>query len=240
MFLLQDLVEIEEWNEYGELKQHVTIFYDDFTQPSISQAPKAPPAAAPKAPPGPPPKTTIERVAATASATTAQVTLPIRSIAEEAAAKAKQVHLQSLRDKVHGKGNTPSASSSPTSPSATAKSPTSATSASSGLAEGLQSPTTSGWKAPADISQSVQSPTTTSWKPRDVDPPVRQLHGASLADASAEEIAAVERAETIKEDSEEENTEEESEEESEEEESSEEEGKGAKKVEAVKGKGQGK
>jgi hypothetical protein len=30
--------------------------------------------------------------------------MPIRSIAEEAAARAKQVHLQSLRDKVYGKG----------------------------------------------------------------------------------------------------------------------------------------
>ena len=39
-----------------------------------------------------------------AAETVSKVTLPIRSIAEEAAAKAKQVHLQSLRDKVYGKG----------------------------------------------------------------------------------------------------------------------------------------
>lgn len=31
---MQDLVEVEDWNEYGELKQHVTIYYDDFTTPS--------------------------------------------------------------------------------------------------------------------------------------------------------------------------------------------------------------
>ncbi|KAI1734408.1 hypothetical protein F4680DRAFT_453934 [Xylaria scruposa] len=37
--VLGDLVEIEEWNEYGELKQHVTIYYDDFTIPPKSQAP---------------------------------------------------------------------------------------------------------------------------------------------------------------------------------------------------------
>ncbi|KAI0871447.1 hypothetical protein GGS24DRAFT_59933 [Hypoxylon argillaceum] len=37
--VLGDLVEIEEWNEYGELKQHVTIYYDDFTMPPKSQAP---------------------------------------------------------------------------------------------------------------------------------------------------------------------------------------------------------
>ncbi|KAI8954743.1 hypothetical protein F4801DRAFT_447685 [Xylaria longipes] len=37
--VLGDLVEIEEWNEYGELKQHVTIYYDDFTIPPKNQAP---------------------------------------------------------------------------------------------------------------------------------------------------------------------------------------------------------
>lgn len=43
-------------------------------------------------------------VAGAAVETVSKVTLPIRSIAEEAAAKAKQVHLQALRDKVYGKG----------------------------------------------------------------------------------------------------------------------------------------
>ena len=38
-----------------------------------------------------------------AAETVSKATLPIRSIAEEAAAKAKQVRLQSLRDKVYGK-----------------------------------------------------------------------------------------------------------------------------------------
>ena len=33
--ILGDLVEIEDWNEYGELKQHVKIFYDEFTIPNI-------------------------------------------------------------------------------------------------------------------------------------------------------------------------------------------------------------
>jgi hypothetical protein len=133
------LVEIEDWNEYGELKQHVTIYYDEFTQPSISQAPPKAPAAQPKKqsslaasssapsagiPPPPPPaapplpekkettgggdgaggKKEGGGVTAKVAETAAKVALPIRSIAEEAAAKAKQVHLQSLRDKVYGKG----------------------------------------------------------------------------------------------------------------------------------------
>ncbi|TPX16894.1 uncharacterized protein E0L32_003456 [Thyridium curvatum] len=128
--VLGDLVEIEDWNEYGELKQHVTIYYDDFTQPPISQKPKTPPpavkkpaipaataasaaAAAPPAPPPPPAsKSTADSstgqqpksAAAAVADTVSKVTMPIRSIAEEAAARAKQVHLQSLRDKVYGKG----------------------------------------------------------------------------------------------------------------------------------------
>ncbi|KAK6205864.1 Tlg2-vesicle protein [Pestalotiopsis sp. IQ-011] len=32
--VLGDLFEIEEWNEYGELKQHVKIYYDEFTIPA--------------------------------------------------------------------------------------------------------------------------------------------------------------------------------------------------------------
>lgn len=40
---MQDLTEIEEWNEYGELKQHVQIYQDEFTQPpkgSVAPVPK--------------------------------------------------------------------------------------------------------------------------------------------------------------------------------------------------------
>jgi hypothetical protein len=34
-------VEVEDWNEYGELKQHVTMYYDEFTTPSKAAAPKS-------------------------------------------------------------------------------------------------------------------------------------------------------------------------------------------------------
>lgn len=133
--VLGDLVEIEEWNEYGELKQHVTIYYDEFTQPSISEAQKLPPvmkkgpavaaptaastattaskpAVAPAAPPLPPASAAsssapaVAKTTGSSAAAAAAAALPIRSIAEEAAAKAKKVQLQSLRDKVYGKGNT--------------------------------------------------------------------------------------------------------------------------------------
>ncbi|OAA61053.1 Thioredoxin-like fold protein [Niveomyces insectorum RCEF 264] len=141
--VLGDIVEIEDWNEYGELKQHVKLYYDEFTQPPISQKPPEPPvkrsavnkpavaaaaaaaatkagsaaaapapAPAPPAPPPPPSSAAASKAAtaksagtstgpAGAAATTTSTTLPIRSIAEEAAAKANEVRLRSLRDKVN-------------------------------------------------------------------------------------------------------------------------------------------
>jgi len=250
--VLGDLVEIEEWNEYGELKQHVTMYYDEFTQPPISQAPKAPPPAKPQAaviaakaaaatahaaapsaptpPPAPAPKTAHPPAAAAGSSSTssqakstvgaaaAKVTLPIRSVAEEAAEKAKQLRLQALREKVYGKGGSkegqgPTSSSSEQQPKK-APEPVSAkleegeSSEEDGEEEddkakptpaGLQSPTSGGWKDPAALPHTLQSPTTSSWKPTDVEPPVTSYLGSVVASASAEEIAAIERAETIKE-----------------------------------------
>ncbi|CAG9939699.1 unnamed protein product, partial [Clonostachys rosea f. rosea IK726] len=34
--VLGDIVEIEEWNEYHELKQHLKIYYDENTIPNIN------------------------------------------------------------------------------------------------------------------------------------------------------------------------------------------------------------
>ncbi|KAI1118809.1 hypothetical protein F5Y14DRAFT_180951 [Nemania sp. NC0429] len=123
--VLGDLQEIEEWNEYGELKQHVTIYYDDFTIPPKSQAP--PPMAMkplnqpfPKSGVAPPASTSattktkakIPLSTPTATAKKATTTTPstpktaataISSIAEEAAQKAKKAQLDRLREKVHGK-----------------------------------------------------------------------------------------------------------------------------------------
>ncbi|KAH9243369.1 hypothetical protein K456DRAFT_168630 [Colletotrichum gloeosporioides 23] len=128
--VLGDLTEIEEWNEYGELKQHVKIYYDEFTIPNIHNKPKIikkvikkkVPAAgaegepstsgpAPPAPPAAPPLPKNETYNAASkpaadpkpAASGSLTALPVRSIADEAAAKAKQLRLQSLREKVHGK-----------------------------------------------------------------------------------------------------------------------------------------
>ncbi|KAK4230606.1 hypothetical protein QBC38DRAFT_452241 [Podospora fimiseda] len=204
-FVLGDLVEIEEWNEYGELKQHVKIYYDEFTIPSISQAPPPQPpkpAAEPiplMAPKAPEPLKT-KSTTTTTPAAGATITLPIRSIAEEAAQKAKQVQLQALRDRVHSAKSQRDEKEKEKENAAPAPPPA-----------GLQSPTSTGWKAPAaaTIGSDLQSPTSTSWKPTDVDPPVKELHGSPIAAATKEEIEAVEKAEAIKEEEEESSEEEE-------------------------------
>ncbi|KAM7194732.1 hypothetical protein V8F33_007110 [Rhypophila sp. PSN 637] len=251
--VLGDLVEIEDWNEYGELKMHVKIYYDEFTQPSIHQKPKVPvqppkpvhpiaaavaaAASAPKPPPAPAPKQ--------AEPKTTTTTLPIRSIAEEVAQKAKQVKLQGLRDKVHGKGGSADkeeakdqdkkaeASKSAPAPSGNDGNKSSSSEGEEESSDDSSSPpspetagaslsTARGLQSPTSTGwkggntlNMIQSPTSTSWKPTDVDAPITTYHGSVVAAASAEEIAAIERAETIKEEDEEDEGEE-SEEESEE------------------------
>ncbi|KZL76057.1 neurofilament protein H, form H2 [Colletotrichum tofieldiae] len=134
--VLGDITEIEEWNEYGELKQHVKIYYDEFTIPDINNKPKEPikkkiikkvpkgtlsgnasastsaSASAPAPPPAPPlpkdeastPAPAKDKSVETPRASTdSSSTISHRSIADEAAKKAKELRLQSLRDKVYGK-----------------------------------------------------------------------------------------------------------------------------------------
>ncbi|KAJ3513307.1 hypothetical protein NM208_g15206 [Fusarium decemcellulare] len=60
-----DIVEIEDWNEYGELKQHVTIYYDEHTIPSIHDKLPDPPLKRPIAH-APPPSAAAANPAAAA------------------------------------------------------------------------------------------------------------------------------------------------------------------------------
>lgn len=194
--VLGDLVEIEEWNEYGELKQHVKIFYDDFTQPSISQAPKMPPVQPKPAVPAAAASAAAVGAAAAAKAAIAVVgpkppappaappaaakgppkpgattTVPVRSVAEEAAAKAKQIRLQSLRDKVYGKGNSGPAAAAA---AADAKSKEGGEAAADEKKGKEGNAEAGGVKKPAAISLAassssktdagLQSPTTGAWK----------------------------------------------------------------------------
>ncbi|KAF9879064.1 hypothetical protein CkaCkLH20_03297 [Colletotrichum karsti] len=270
--VLGDLFEIEEWNEYGELKQHVKIYYDEFTIPNIHNKPKiikkvykkkvpaagaegeaSTSAPAPPAPPAAPPLPKNETYDAAAkpaaqpkpAAAGSSTALPVRSIADEAAAKAKQLRLQSLRDKVHGKKDdkkpedaATASAETPAEPEKKAETPTaaateetprkpsvaSATSDASAASKpaGLQSPTSGSWGAsitnPDALRETLQSPTSARWKPSDVDKPVTSHMGAQVASASQEEIAAVEKAEAIKEEPGKESTSEESSEDDEKEE----------------------
>ncbi|KAK7745379.1 hypothetical protein SLS53_002875 [Cytospora paraplurivora] len=126
--VLGDIVEIEEWNEYGELKQHVKIYFDEFTQPakgSVAPVPKykqpADKAPHPPAALNPPPAAPREKSAAEEHANkVAQAVLrehhhgggvrqQTRGVAEDAALrakqleqKAKQARIKTLREKVGG------------------------------------------------------------------------------------------------------------------------------------------
>ncbi|PHH66034.1 hypothetical protein CDD81_559 [Ophiocordyceps australis] len=191
-FVLGDLVEVEDWNEYGELKQHVKIYYDEHTIPSIHDKPPEPPkpkqkkkTAAAKSVPTPPAApplaaaTGAAEVAAAsarsnesksaspsdASASTASTILPIRSVADEAAQKAKQLRLKSLREKVHGASKQPDVAKSEEAPDSAPKPGTG--SETTQVSVGLQSPNSATWRgetASDSARDSVQSPTSSRWR----------------------------------------------------------------------------
>ncbi|KAG5966918.1 hypothetical protein E4U57_001621 [Claviceps arundinis] len=199
--VIGDLVEIEDWNEYGELKQHVKIYYDEHTIPNIhnkppepkkTQKPAAKPAVAkntpvatsktaPTAPPAPPlPKAKAKPSSSSSTPTTtktatktpdaeSQTTLPMRSVADEAAQKAKELRLKSLREKVHGKKADSGAGAEPASKASTSNIDTSHTKEETvtekSTPAGLQSPTSSTWQNKDAGSLIPQSPTSGKWRP---------------------------------------------------------------------------
>ncbi|KAG5931366.1 hypothetical protein E4U60_006150 [Claviceps pazoutovae] len=199
--VIGDLVEIEDWNEYGELKQHVKIYYDEHTIPNIhnkppepkkTQKPAAKPAVAkntavatsktaPAAPPAPSlPKAKAKPSSSSSTPTTtktgtktpdaeSQTTLPMRSVADEAAQKAKEIRLKSLREKVHGKKADSDAGADPASKASTSNIDTShikeTTVTEKSTPAGLQSPTNSTWQNKDAGSLIPQSPTTGKWRP---------------------------------------------------------------------------
>jgi hypothetical protein len=231
--VLGDIVEIEEWNEYGELKMHVKIYFDEFTIPSINDKLPEPirprpakaasavaaaaasasksasvpaPAPAPAAPPAPPmpePKSTASQPASKPKTEPAKPTvLPIRSVADEAAQKAKELRLRSLREKVHGKkmDGESAAEDKP----ATEKSESQSNAASEDdKTAGLQSPTTGTWKQDSNadtLRDTLQSPTSAAWKSGSLNVNAPESHmGAKVEVASQEEIKAIESAAAIKE-----------------------------------------
>ncbi|KAF5676340.1 cylicin I, partial [Fusarium denticulatum] len=197
-WVLGDIVEIEEWNEYGELKEHVTIYFDEFTIPSINDKLPEPPlkrpidltggllasmtpspvakavaaaaasaAAAPKPAPAAPPLPAAKAAAssATPKASTEpkkeEKALPVRSVADEAAQKAKELRLKTLREKVHGKDGA-KAKKEDTSAKEAGKSKESETPAAK--TDGIQSPTSGSWAETDAGRNAIQSPTSGTWK----------------------------------------------------------------------------
>lgn len=229
--MAQDLVEIEEWNEYGELKQNVKMYWDERTIPPISQKPATPPPRKPLAAVAPVPRPaaappSVEETGrskkedsvkgeSSSASSARKVVMPIHSIADEAAQRAKTLRLQSLREKVYGKKEDEEEAKDhgdskiekerkpPLSPlpSALLEPPKSPPVSDSKITL-LQSPTTATWKAHSsteELHDVLQSPNSTSWQPTHVDPPITSLHGSKVENVSEEDIEAIERAETIKE-----------------------------------------
>ncbi|RYP55754.1 hypothetical protein DL769_010056 [Monosporascus sp. CRB-8-3] len=241
--VLGDLVEIEEWNEYGEVRQHVTIYHDDSTIPTKAEAEKMPnklggtrgmlptaaaakpaesstpsTAGAAAQPPAAPPLPENAKPAASSSpsgegpkksaaaSAVASATAPIRSVAEEAAQKAKQLRLESLREKVYGgkKDSGDAAAAKDAKQDATTataedddKAATTTTAASTNE-EGASASAVSVDSAAAGVSELTISPTA---RCRSEDGAaaegVKQYGGSTVADAPAEEIEAVEQAQAI-------------------------------------------
>ncbi|RDA83434.1 hypothetical protein CP532_4413 [Ophiocordyceps camponoti-leonardi (nom. inval.)] len=180
--VLGDLVEIEDWNEYGELKQHVKIYYDEHTIPSIHDKPKqpqrkqqpksqqkpppAPPAAPQESAPAPPSSSSSSAAAASSSSS-----LPIRSVADEAAQKAKALRTKALREKVHGKETVPASKAAVDEPSGS-----------------LQCASTAAW--PPSRDDAPQSPTSSCWPGGPLEPESKEAaSGAPAAPERSEEDA---------------------------------------------------
>lgn len=212
------MTEVEDWNEFGELKQRVKIHYDEHTIPPIQQKPQPPPQSEPpasKAVASP----VIEPLKSATDATdapvqdshkeekegpssTKAVVLPLRTVADEAARKAKELRLNSLRQKVHSSKPVSQPApelSSPNEPPLSVD-----TSENAGPSETLsirQSSESCAWEASSPIDHSsVQSPTSGRWL-RDAAGSNTPLtyRGATVALASEAEIQRLESETAIKE-----------------------------------------
>jgi hypothetical protein len=196
----QDIVDVEEWNEYGELKQHVKIVPESGT-PAVSTAPT--PSGTPSKPPKtdenkkPESSTSSENSKPPTGAQPTAFTLAMRQVGEEAAQKAKDAKNKVMEGfDGTGKGeDTIEAKQSAIVPPPTAvaekRSETKIPIESAAL---LQSPTSTAWK---------NKPSTLAFTPSDVDPPVTKHGGSSVSVASIEEIQEIERSQAIAEDGEE-------------------------------------
>lgn len=220
------MVEIEDWNEYGELKQHVQIVHDGGSATtSAAPTPSGTPSKAPVSQENNKPKSATASSSKAAEESKPPVggaptafTLAMRQAGQEAAQKAKDGKKKPVEtfdgvgeaEPVKKDLDNPTVIPAPI--SVLHPPPEKHTIEGATI---LQSPTSSAWRrAPGrdgkrgisrgteEKPDSLQSPNSTAWRPTDTDLPVLTHRGSSVSQASAEEIKQVEQDETIPEEDE--------------------------------------
>ncbi|TVY55953.1 Uncharacterized protein LCER1_G003443 [Lachnellula cervina] len=244
----QDLVEIEDWNEYGELRQHVKIVKNKAAKsgPStpLSKLSDAVIAAQEnKKPTSTPTPTTSTAPAASSKFAEAPVSkskppiggapttisLALRQAGQEAAQKAKDNKKKPPVETFDGVGE----AEPPTEKEKAIPAPITIPEAQHAIETPtlMQSPTSTTWRrAPGSgfevktprhsISklESMQSPNSTAWKPTDIDPAVLTHRGSKAGEVKQVQEKSATKEEEGKDDDEEKDSEDEDEEDSEEEE----------------------
>lgn len=162
---LQDIVEVEDWNEYGELKLHIKIVPLDGSpapKPAAKAGPsKISPKAAPKsnenvnpAATKPLPAKSSETKAPEPAATGNTTTIAMRSIGEEAAQKAKEIKKASSKI-LSGKGQSDPVKAMSNSavipPPIVTSIPKNESDTTNNYLTAMQSPTTSCWNRTAEM-----------------------------------------------------------------------------------------
>jgi len=219
--VIGDLVEVEDWNEYGELKQHVKIVGDSNMTPV--RTPAATPSGTPSKTVAQKENTKPEPALASTSKQVEEpkssipeptpITLALRQAGQEAAQKAKENKKKPM-ETFSGVGKAEAAKEEEAVPA-----PVSVGSSEKHTIEdnsSLQSPNSTAWKTASrsmnmtipppsmDKLESLQSPNTGAWKSTDVNPPILTHRGSTISTVSDEEIKQIEEEETIPEEDEDE------------------------------------
>ncbi|KAG0647925.1 Uncharacterized protein D0Z07_5623 [Hyphodiscus hymeniophilus] len=213
-----DLVEIEEWNEYGELKEHVTIYHEGGTPaktvPNLlnkSTPSKAAPVLQENKETAAESSNAAEISQPPAGAQPTAFTLAMRQAGLEAAQKAKDTKKKAT-ETFTGVGEAEPEKNNVETDKSAAPSPISTVQPLSDRANivaptVLQSPTSSTWQIVSEATPttadrtdempkyqkgSLQSPTSTSWQPTDLNAPISMHRGSSISLASKEAIQQIE------------------------------------------------
>ena len=214
-------MEIEEWNEYGELKEHVTIYHEGGapSKPDVPNLLKSTPSKAPglqenkkHEPAAAESSKDAETSKPPAGAQPTSFTLAMRQAGQEAAQKAKDAK-KKVTETFTGVGeaepekeDVDKDKSAAVPPSLSLTQPLS-DKGSIVAPKILQSPTSTTWKLGPELSTakttfsggigtvqtaSLQSPTSTAWKSTDTNAPITMHRGSSISVASKEDIQKIE------------------------------------------------